>query len=268
MTDVLITRGLTRQYSKRSMVVTALQGVDLVVKQGDFIAIQGPSGSGKTTLLNILGTLDRPTEGDVIIDGRETSGMGERELERSGIRGRSIGFIFQEFNLIPILSAIENVELPMEHTELAPAEKRERARKLLELVGLGDRMEHRPHELSAGQQQRVAIARALANDPPILLADEPTGNLDSKTGRHIVELLGELNRTLGKTVIMVTHDNEMAKLAKRILLIEDGRISRVIDTAASAAPTSADAMKATGTAASRYQSNAPGRYFWNRPCTT
>ena len=235
---VLVTRGLTRQYSKRSILVTALLGVDLTIQQGDFIAIQGPSGSGKTTLLNILGTLDRPTSGDVVIDGRETSGMGERELERSGIRGRSIGFIFQEFNLIPILSAVENVELPMEHTDLTLAKKRERARKLLGLVGLGDRMEHRPHELSAGQQQRVAIARALANDPPILLADEPTGNLDSRTGRHIVELLGELNRTLGKTVIMVTHDNEMARLAKRILLIEDGRISRVIDLVPGAAPPS------------------------------
>ena len=236
--DMLVTQGLTRQYTKKTWAVNALQGIDLEVKQGDFIAIQGPSGSGKTTLLNILGTLDRPTSGVVVIDGRETSMMGERELERSGIRGRSIGFIFQDFNLIPILSAVENVELPMEHTELGIAERRERARKLLELVGLGDRMEHRPHELSAGQQQRVAIARALANDPPILLADEPTGNLDSKAGRHIVELLGELNRTLGKTVIMVTHDNEMAKLAKRILLIEDGRITRVIDTAAIAAPPS------------------------------
>jgi len=225
---ILMAQKLDKIFDKRGNKVNALRGVNLTVNRGDYMALQGPSGSGKTTLLNILGCLDRPTSGKVIIDGTDVSKMNEKEL--ANIRGSKMGFIFQAFNLIPILNALENVELPMEHDRnLTKAEKRTKARELLKLVGLATREKHNPDELSAGEQQRVAIARALANDPDIILADEPTGNLDSKKGKHIMKLLGELNAKLGTTVIAVTHDDAMARLTKKIVKMKDGKIRNVKD---------------------------------------
>jgi len=226
--SIIATYKLDKIFNKQGNEVKALRGVNLSVNSGEYIALQGPSGSGKTTLLNILGCLDRPTCGKVIIDGTDVSKMSEREL--ANIRGTKMGFIFQAFNLIPILNALENVELPMEHDlNLTKSEKRAKARKLLKLVGLATREKHNPEEMSAGEQQRVAIARALANDPAIILADEPTGNLDSKKGKHIMKLLGELNQKLGTTVILVTHDDSMARLTKKIVKLKDGKIRNVTD---------------------------------------
>ncbi len=226
--NILMAKKLEKTFSKQGSEVKALRGVNLQVRRGEFIALQGPSGSGKTTLLNILGCLDRATSGKVIIDDTDVSLMNEREL--AGIRGTKMGFVFQAFNLIPILNALENVELPMEHNRnLTKAEKRAKARELLKLVGLADREKHKPDELSAGEQQRVAIARALANDPSIILADEPTGNLDSRKGKHIMKLLGDLNDQLGTTVIMVTHDDVMARLTRKIVKLKDGKIRNVRD---------------------------------------
>ena len=219
---VLKTVNLTKVYERGGKKIHALSDVNLQINRGDYVAIMGPSGSGKTTLLNILGCLDKPTSGSVIIDGIDVTKLDEKEL--SEIRRNKIGFVFQAFNLIPILSAIENVELPMECAKIPKHERRKRARQLLNLVGLSGRAEHRPHELSAGEQQRVAIARALANKPSIILADEPTGNLDSKTGEQIMKLLGLLNYKIGTTIIVVTHDQKMASLTGRILFLEDGKL--------------------------------------------
>ena len=225
---ILVTQKLDKIFEKQGNKVNALRGVNLTVNRGEYIALQGPSGSGKTTLLNLLGCLDRPTSGKIIIDGTDVSKMNEKEL--ANIRGTKMGFIFQAFNLIPILNALENVELPMEHDKnLSKAEKRTKARELLKLVGLTTREKHQPDELSAGEQQRVAIARALANDPAIILADEPTGNLDSKKGKHIMKLLGELNSKLGTTIVAVTHDDAMARLTKKIVKLKDGKIRTVKD---------------------------------------
>ena len=181
----------------------------------------GPSGSGKSTAMNMVGCLDVPTKGKVFLDGHDISQLGESELAQ--IRGKKIGFIFQTFNLINSISAIENVELPMIFQGVSKDERMERAKELLSLVDLGDRMEHKPTEMSGGQQQRVAVARALANDPEVILADEPTGNLDSKTGKEIIELIGKLNKE-GKTIIMVTHDEDIAKHAQRIVRLKDGKV--------------------------------------------
>ncbi|RLF42699.1 MAG: hypothetical protein DRN25_02080 [Thermoplasmata archaeon] len=219
---VLKTVNLTKVYERGGKKIHALSDVNLQINRGDYVAIMGPSGSGKTTLLNILGCLDKPTSGSVIIDGTDVTKLDEKGL--SEIRRNKIGFVFQAFNLIPILSAIENVELPMECTKIPKYERKKRARQLLNLVGLSGRAEHRPHELSAGEQQRVAIARALANKPSIILADEPTGNLDSKTGEQIMKLLGLLNYKIGTTIIVVTHDQKMASLTGRILFLEDGKL--------------------------------------------
>ena len=225
---ILVTQKLDKIFEKQGNKVNALRSVNLTVNRGEYIALQGPSGSGKTTLLNILGCLDRPTSGRVVIDGTDVSKMSEKEL--ANIRGTKMGFVFQAFNLIPILNALENVELPMEHNRnLTRAEKRSKARELLKLVGLATREEHQPDELSAGEQQRVAIARALANDPAIILADEPTGNLDSKKGKHIMKLLGDLNYKLGTTIVAVTHDDAMARLTKKIIKLKDGKIRNVKD---------------------------------------
>jgi putative ABC transport system ATP-binding protein len=224
MNDILSINKVSKIYDKKGQKVNALSEIDLEIQKGDYISLQGPSGSGKTTLLNILGCLDRPTSGKVIIDGEDVSKMKENELSK--IRSKQIGFIFQSFNLMPILNAEENVLLPMELTKLSMKDRREKAKALLELVGLKDRMQHRPFELSAGEKQRVAIARALANDPSIILADEPTGNLDSETGRRIMDLLKELNEKTKTTIIVVTHDDKMAKLTKKILNIKDGRIDK------------------------------------------
>jgi putative ABC transport system ATP-binding protein len=219
---VLETEKLDKVYKLGSRQVRALSDVNLQVKKGDFISIMGPSGSGKTTLLNMLGCLDTPTLGKVILDGVDITKVPERKLYK--IRRDKIGFIFQTFNLLPYLNAIENVELPMEGTKKSGNQKKQRARELLKMVGLSEREGHRPQRLSAGEQQRVAIARALANNPTIVLADEPTGNLDTKTKYEIVRLLGTLNIDQGTTIIMVTHDSHIATRAGRMLSLYDGKL--------------------------------------------
>ena len=219
---ILKTEKLTKIYSIGKRKILALSGVDLNVNKGEFIAIMGPSGSGKTTLLNVLGCLDTPTDGKMVLDGIDVTKLPEKKLY--GIRRNEIGFIFQTFNLLPYLSALENVELPMEGTKKSKSDRRKRARELLQMVGLSGREEHRPHKLSAGEQQRVAIARALANQPAIVLADEPTGNLDSQNKHDIVRLLARLNIDQGTTIIMVTHDSQVASHTERVLLLKDGRI--------------------------------------------
>lgn len=219
---VLKTEKLDKVYKLGGRKVRALSDVNLQVMKGDFISIMGPSGSGKTTLLNMLGCLDRPDHGKVILDGVDVTKVRETKLYK--IRRHKVGFIFQTFNLMPYLNATENVELPMEGTKKSKDEKRKRSHELLEMVGLSEREEHRPHRLSAGEQQRVAIARALANNPAIVLADEPTGNLDSKTSGEIVRLLGKLSTDQGTTIVMVTHDRQVASQAGRILFLYDGRL--------------------------------------------
>jgi len=214
--------GITREYPMGDSIVHALRGIDLRVMRGQLVAIQGRSGSGKTTLLNIVGGLDRPTAGHVWIDGADVTEMHEMELVN--LRRHKLGFIFQAFGLIPILSAAENVEVPLRLAMTNVAVRQERVRVLLELVGLGERGKHRPHELSGGEQQRVAIARALANQPEILLADEPTGQLDSQTGRTIMTLIRALVRSEGVTAIVATHDPVLIDLADRVLELSDGLI--------------------------------------------
>ncbi len=212
---------VSKTYEMGDSIVRAVQGVDLNIKSGEFVAIVGASGSGKSTLMNLVGALDLASNGDIFLDELNIEHLEESELAQ--IRGRKIGFIFQTFNLMPTLSALDNVALPMMFQGIDKEEREEKARKLLIEVGLEDRMSHLPGELSGGQRQRVAIARALANDPDIILADEPTGNLDSKTGDEILKMFIELNKK-GKTIIVVTHDNELAKKAKRIIRIKDGKI--------------------------------------------
>ena len=218
---VIEVRNVEKIYKMGDVEVPALDGVDIVINRGEFVAIMGPSGSGKSTAMNMVGCLDVPTKGKVFLDGHDISQLGESELAQ--IRGKKIGFIFQTFNLINSISAIENVELPMIFQGVSKDERMEIAKKLLCLVDLEDRMYHKPTEMSGGQQQRVAVARALANDPEVILADEPTGNLDSKTGKEIIELIGKLNKE-GKTIIMVTHDEDIAKHAQRIVRLKDGKV--------------------------------------------
>ena len=213
---------LSRDYPSGSDVVHALRAVDLRVARGELVAIKGRSGSGKTTLLNLIGGLDRPTSGRVTVDGEEVSAMREDALVR--LRRHKVAFIFQAFGLIPILSAAENVEVPLRLVSADPSERDDRVYRLLELVGLGERANHRPHELSGGEQQRVAIARALANRPGLLLADEPTGQLDSSTGRTIMALLRSIVRSEGVTAVVATHDPLLIDLADRVVEIADGRI--------------------------------------------
>ena len=198
-----------------------MRGLTLEIKEGDFVAVMGPSGSGKSTAVNMIGCLDIPSKGKIYLDGEDISLMTESDLAQ--IRGKKIGFVFQQFNLIPTLTALENVALPMVFQGYEKEERIKRASDLLKLVGLEERMNHRPTELSGGQQQRVAIARALSNDPQILLADEPTGNLDQKTGKEIMNLLFDLHRE-GKTIVMVSHDAKLAEHAKRVELLIDGKI--------------------------------------------
>ena len=199
-----------------------LHGIDLTVKEGEFVSIVGASGSGKTTLMNIIGVLDRPTEGDYILDGVDVGKAKDREL--SGIRNQKIGFVFQTYNLISRTSALRNVELPMMYAGVGKKERIERAKYYLEMVGMQDRMSHRPDELSGGQKQRVSIARAMTNDPSIILADEPTGALDSRTGRKIMDIFHQLNRDQGKTIVLITHSNELAEETERIITLKDGEI--------------------------------------------
>lgn len=210
-----------KEYQMGDSVVKAACDIDLEITQGDFIAIVGPSGSGKSTMMNLVGALDLATRGDIFLAGQNIEHLEESELAQ--IRGKKIGFIFQTFNLIPTQTALENVMLPMLFQDVEKSERIERAEKLLREVGLEDRMNHLPNELSGGQRQRVAIARALANDPEIILADEPTGNLDSKTGEEVISMFEKLNKE-GKTIIMVTHDNDLAKRAKKLIRLRDGRI--------------------------------------------
>jgi putative ABC transport system ATP-binding protein len=225
MNEVLLVQNLIKIFEKNGNKVQALSGVNLDIKKGEFVAIMGPSGSGKTTLLNILGCLDIPTSGNVILDGRNVANLNENQLSK--IRRDKIGFIFQSANLMPILNAQENVELPMECKKVSKGDSIKRAQYLLKLVGLEERIDQRPNQLSSGEQQRVAIARAFANQPSIILADEPTGNLDSKTGSLIMELLTRLNKNIGTTIIVVTHDDKMALYAERKMVIEDGKITNM-----------------------------------------
>ncbi|AKB38285.1 ABC transporter, ATP-binding protein [Methanosarcina siciliae C2J] len=209
-----------KNYLLGDMEVPVLSGINLKIEKGEFLAIMGPSGSGKSTLMNLIGCLDRPTEGRVLIRGRDLHRMSDEELAQ--IRGLEIGFVFQTFNLVPRLTAIENVLLPT-FANSRSTNPRKRAEELLQLMGLRDRIHHRPGELSGGQSQRVSIARALINNPSILLADEPTGNLDSKTGSEILQIFMDLNHE-GRTVVIVTHDPEIAKYADRVVLVKDGEI--------------------------------------------
>jgi putative ABC transport system ATP-binding protein len=205
--------------------VRAINGITMRIEDGEFIAIMGPSGSGKSTLLYLIGCLDKPTKGEVIIDGVETSKLGDDELTR--LRREKLGFIFQQYNLISTLTALENVELPMIFRGVPKDERKRKAMELLRLIGIEDIAERKPMEISGGQQQRVAIARAMANEPRILLCDEPTGNIDSKSGRQIMGTIKELNEEKGVTVILVTHDPSMAEFAERIVRLRDGRLQDV-----------------------------------------
>ena len=213
---------LSKSYVRGEQVVPVLTDINLVIREGDFVAMMGPSGSGKSTLLNLIAGIDKPDAGRLAIAGDDITQFGDTEL--ADWRARTVGFIFQFYNLMPVLTAFENVELPLQLTALTRAERRERVELLLGMVGLADRMKHYPNELSGGQQQRVAIARALVTEPSIVLADEPTGNLDSKTGKEIMTLFSELHRTRGITVIFVTHDPTIAANAQRVIYIQDGQV--------------------------------------------
>ncbi|MFH1135703.1 MAG: ABC transporter ATP-binding protein [Pseudomonadota bacterium] len=223
MEPLIEARGLTKTYLVGSEKVQALRGVSVLVQRGEFVAVMGPSGSGKSTFMNLLGCLDRPTAGDYLLDGTAVS-----SLQPSGlalVRNRSIGFVFQNFNLLPRTTALENVELPLRYARLPRHARKARAEEVLALVGLADRIKHLPSQLSGGQQQRVAIARALAGDPPLILADEPTGALDTRTGIEIMGLFQTLNLS-GKTIVLVTHELDIAHFAGRILSFRDGALVR------------------------------------------
>jgi putative ABC transport system ATP-binding protein len=222
MKPVIQLKKVWKTYRMGDNLVHALRGIDLDVHSGEFVAIQGPSGSGKSTAMNLVGCLDVPSKGSIFLDGQDISRLSESNLAQ--IRGRKIGFIFQKFNLIETLTALENVVLPMTFQGVPEDERIKRAEKLLSQFGLGDRMDHKPNQLSGGQQQRVAIARSLAVDPEVILADEPTGNLDSKTGKEVMEFLREVNKHQGKTVVLVTHDDILAHVADRIEFLKDGVI--------------------------------------------
>ena len=216
-------KGITRTYKTGSVAVEALRGIDLEIKEGEFVSIMGASGSGKSTLMNILGCLDKPTQGTYLLDGRNISSFSKSDLAR--LRNQTLGFVFQSFHLLPRTTALENVELPLlyKEEELSWKEIRSRSKKALESVGLGDRLDHTPNELSGGQKQRVAIARALVTEPSILLADEPTGNLDSRTSLEIIKTMQRLNRE-GLTILMVTHEPDIARFTRRIVTLRDGVI--------------------------------------------
>jgi putative ABC transport system ATP-binding protein len=222
---ILEVKGVKKAYRMGNVSVPALRGVSFSVEEGEFVAILGPSGSGKSTLLHVIGGLDRPDEGTVFIDGEDIFTLSSNQL--ADVRLHKIGFVFQFFNLLPRLSALKNVELPLTLADVNEKETTEKAKKLLALVGLGERMHHRPSELSGGEQQRVAIARALINDPKIILADEPTGNLDTKTGWEIVELMKNLNAKKEQTFIIVTHDPSIAEEADRIIYVKDGIVEGI-----------------------------------------
>ena len=218
---MIVTRALTREYDMGGEIVRALRGVDVMIRRNEFVAIMGPSGSGKSTLMNVIGCLDSPTSGEYWLNGHRVSELGDNELAR--IRNQEIGFVFQTFNLLPRATALHNVELPLVYGGVGAKERRDRAEEALRRVGLADRVNHRPNELSGGQRQRVAIARALVNRPSILLADEPTGNLDSATSTEILALFEELFRE-GQTIVLVTHEHDIAAHAARQVHLKDGRV--------------------------------------------
>jgi putative ABC transport system ATP-binding protein len=218
---VIVTRGIKREYDMGGEVVRALRGLDLAISRNEYVAIMGPSGSGKSTLMNVIGCLDTPSAGEYWLNGHQVSTMTDDELAR--IRNKEIGFVFQTFNLLPRATALHNVELPLVYAGVSASERKQRAMEALESVQLGNRMDHRPNELSGGQRQRVAIARALVNRPSILLADEPTGNLDSQTSEEIMKVFEHLADT-GQTVIMVTHEADIAAHARRVVVLRDGVI--------------------------------------------
>jgi len=221
--SILVFEKLCKNYQLGAVELKVLRDIDLVVKKGDYLAVMGPSGSGKSTLLNLIGCLDRPTSGKYFLGGQDVSTLDDNEL--SAIRGRYVGFVFQSFNLISQLNILENIEVPMFYQGMSEHQSTVRAKELADLVGLGDRIKHRPSELSGGQQQRVAIARSLANDPLIVLADEPTGNLDSQSGREILLILDKLHEQ-GKTLIVITHDEDIAKHSQREIRLLDGQIEK------------------------------------------
>lgn len=224
MNDLIIrTEGIRKDYRLGAEVVRAVRGVDLEIRKGEFVALMGPSGSGKSTFMNVLGCLDTPTEGKYWLNGQLVSALSDDELAR--VRNRQIGFVFQSFNLLPRASALHNVELPLIYAGVSTKERRRRAEEKLKLVGLGDRMGHKPPEMSGGQRQRVAIARALVNEPALLLADEPTGNLDSETSEEIMAALTRLNEE-GQTIVLVTHEHDIAEYAKRQVHLKDGQIEQ------------------------------------------
>jgi putative ABC transport system ATP-binding protein len=232
--DTLVTiDNIRKVYKRDAFEVPVLNGISLEVERGDFLALMGPSGSGKTTLLNLIAGIDRPTSGRIVVDGKEISKFNETAL--ATWRARHIGFIFQMYNLIPVLTALENVELPLLLTKFSKKERRERARTALNIVDLGDRVGHYPRQLSGGQEQRVAIARAIVTDPSILVADEPTGDLDAKNAEETLELLRRLNEEFQKTIVMVTHDPKAALRAKRTLHLEKGLLAEDVEAGASPA---------------------------------
>lgn len=220
--DLVVVEGLGRDYGRGAQVVHALQDVSFTAGRGELVAVRGRSGAGKTTLLNLVGGLDRATHGRITVAGRDLTSAGEAELV--SLRRDVVGFVFQSFGLVPILSAAENVGVPLRLAGVAPAAREEQVALLLELVGVGEHARQRPHELSGGQQQRVAVARALANDPQLLIADEPTGQLDSQTGRQVMDLIKALVRARGTTALVATHDPALVRLADRVLTLEDGRL--------------------------------------------
>ena len=224
MGTVISLEKIVKNYYIGSITVEALRSVDVEIKENEYVAIMGPSGSGKSTLMNLVGALDTPTSGNYVLNGTDVSQMDDNRLAE--IRNREIGFIFQTFNLLPRYTALENVTLPLIYAGVGKSERVERAKQTLEDVGLGDRMDHRPNELSGGQRQRVAVARALVNNPSIILADEPTGNLDSKTSVDIMKLFGEIH-SRGNTIILVTHEESIARYSHRIIRLLDGQIDKV-----------------------------------------
>ena len=224
---IIVVRNLQREYDMGGEIVRALRGVDLVIRKNEYVAIMGPSGSGKSTLMNMIGCLDSPTDGEYWLNGHRVSELGDDQLAR--IRNKEIGFVFQTFNLLPRASALHNVELPLVYAGIASKERMEMARSALTRVGLGDRMHHRPNELSGGQRQRVAVARALVNQPSILLADEPTGNLDSATSTEIMALFSELHAQ-GQTIVLVTHEHDIAEHADRQVHLKDGQVAQDFQT--------------------------------------
>lgn len=234
MTEVIVaTSGLTKEFIKDHFHVTALKDVDLSIEKGSFVALMGPSGSGKSTLLHLIAVLDRPTSGNVKVLGLNPDEMGERDVARW--RNAHVGFVFQSFNLIPVLTALGNVELPLRLTSLTAGERREHAERALRIVGLEDRLHHLPSELSGGQQQRVAIARAVVTDPDLILADEPTGNLDAASADEVLTLLAQMSRKFAKTIVMVTHDPHAASYADVVYHLEKGRLLAGDPAAVSAA---------------------------------